>query len=209
MTGAGVPVVAPRVIVALMTLSSAIVRAADISVKADKHTAEFDGKTWDDYEQRLFAHLDARGLLDVHVQAVRGSLTVISNGTPEEKALYPSLSPVGRRSLVMVYDVRATRMREDDYPAGSQWFEDIGIGGSGGVARNLFDSPAARELRDVLGGDAMCKWEPSTCTRRLRPRRLWTSPTEWTRHGHRLWTPTPTRSSSRSGWQSLSACTAS
>ena len=25
--------------------------------------------------------------------------------------------------------------------------------GSGGVARNLFDSPAARELRDVLGGD--------------------------------------------------------
>ena len=69
MTGAGVPVVAPRVIVALMTLSSAIVRAADISVKADKHMAEFDGKTWDDYEQRLFAHLDARGLLDVHVQS--------------------------------------------------------------------------------------------------------------------------------------------
>ena len=29
----------------------------------------------------------------------------------------------------------------------------IGIGGSGGVARNLFDSPATRELRDVLGGD--------------------------------------------------------
>ena len=101
----------------------------------------------------MFAHLDARGLLDVHVQAVRGSLTVISNGTPEEKALYPSLSPVGRRSLVMVYDVRATRVREDDYPAGSRGFEDIGIGGSGGVARNLFDSPAARELRDVLGGD--------------------------------------------------------
>ena len=90
MTGAGVPVVAPRVIVALMTLSSAIVRAAVISVKADKHMAEFDGKTWDDYEQRLCAHLDARGLLDVHVQAVRGSLTVISNGTPEEKALYPT-----------------------------------------------------------------------------------------------------------------------
>ena len=45
MTGAGVPVVAPRVIVALMPLSSAIVRAADISVKADKHMAEFDGKT--------------------------------------------------------------------------------------------------------------------------------------------------------------------
>ena len=48
MTGASVPVVAPRVIVALMTLSSAIVRAADISVKADKHMSEFDGKTWDD-----------------------------------------------------------------------------------------------------------------------------------------------------------------
>ena len=87
------------------------------------------------------------------MQAVCGSLTVISNGTPEEKALYPSLSPVGRRSLVMVYDVRATRMREDDYLAGSQLSEDIGSRGSGGVARNLFDSPAARELRDVLGGD--------------------------------------------------------
>ena len=154
MTGAGVPVVALRVMAALI-LSSAIVRAAGISVKADKQMAEFDGKAWDGYQQRMFAHLDARGLLDVHVQAVRGSLTVISNGTPEEKALYPSLSPVGRRSLVMVYDVRATRVREDDYPAGSRGLEDIGIGGSGGVARNLFDSPAARELRDVLGGNGV------------------------------------------------------
>ena len=34
-------------------------------------------------------------------------------------------------------------------------FEDIGIRGSGGVARNLFDSPAVRELRDVLGGDGV------------------------------------------------------
>ena len=70
--------------------------------------AEFDGKAWDDYQQRVLAHLDACGLLDVHVQAVRGSLAVISNGTPEGKALYPSLSPVGRRFLVMVYVVRAT-----------------------------------------------------------------------------------------------------
>ena len=92
-------------------------------------------------------------MLDVHMQAVHGSLTVISNRMPEEKALYESLSPVGRRFLVMVYDVRATRMREDDYLAGSQGFEDINIRGSGGVSRNLFDSPAARELRDVLGGD--------------------------------------------------------
>ena len=44
-------------------------------------------------------------------------------------------------------------MRENNYPAGSREHEGIGMGGSGGVARNLFDSPAARELRDVLGGD--------------------------------------------------------
>ena len=105
--------------------------------------AEFDGKAWDDYQQRVLAHLDACGLLDVHVQAVRGSLAVISNGTPEGKALYPSLSPVGRRSLVMVYVVRATWMREDNYLAGAQEYEDIGIGGSGGVARNLFNLPGA------------------------------------------------------------------
>ena len=152
MTSAGVPVVALQVMGTLI-LSSAIVRAADISVKADNPMAEFDGKTWDDYQQRVLAHLDARGLLDVHMQAVRGLLTVISNGTPEEKALYPSLSPAGRRSLIMVYNVHATRVHEEDYPAGFQEYEDIGLGGSGGVARSLFDSPAMRELQDVLGGD--------------------------------------------------------
>ena len=46
-----------------------------------------------------------------------------------------------------------TLMREDDYLTGSRVHQDIGIRGSGGVACNLFDSPAARELRHVLGGD--------------------------------------------------------
>ena len=65
-------------------------------------------------ERLMVAHLYACGLLDVHMQAACGSQVVISNRTPEEKALYPSLSPVGQRSLAMVYGVRATWAREDD-----------------------------------------------------------------------------------------------
>ena len=80
---------------AALILSSAIVQAAGISVKADKHMAEFDGKVWDNYQQCVFAHFDVCGLLDVHMKPVHGSLVVISNRTPEEKALYPSLSLVG------------------------------------------------------------------------------------------------------------------
>ena len=95
-TGAGVSVVALRVMAALI-LSSAVVRAAGISVKADKLMAEFDGRAWDDYQWHVLAHLNACGLLGIHAQAARGTLTVTSNGTPEEKALrvYPSLPPVG------------------------------------------------------------------------------------------------------------------
>ena len=94
----------------------------------------------------MFAHLNASGLLDVHVQAIHGSLAVISNGTPKEKALYPRLPPVGPRSLAMVYDVSASQMREDGHLTGSRVHEGTGIRGSGGVARYLFELPAAHEL---------------------------------------------------------------
>ena len=144
MTGAGVPVVAQRVMSALIP-PSATVRAAGISAKADKQMAEFDAKAWDDYQQRLFAHLDARGLLDVYVQAVRGSLTVISNRTPTgEGQVYlwwdDGPSSWSKMCLLPVW-ARTTTWLD---PEGS--IKDISIEGSDGVARILFDSPAAREL---------------------------------------------------------------
>ena len=89
------------------------------------------------------------------MQAVPGSLRVISNATPKEQALYPSLFEVERRSLVMVCDVRANRVRKDGNPIGSRLHEYIDIGGSGGVARNLFDWPAGLNYETC--------WEVTMC----------------------------------------------